>query len=211
MADVRGCGLAEAHRRAHGRRARAVGRAGRAALRARLGARVERAHHERLAVPRHAVVLVVALVVERLRAGRRPGIRRGRFVAAARGERHNQDQAPHGLHRTQEGTVRGMSFIEVFKGWGESIRQDIDAFKALLESPKADAASRKLAGGALNYQISKLDLIPDWNEGIGVVDDLMVLRLCAQLSQGYDRGPLPAHAEIALDRIANEADKSCAF
>ena len=100
-----------------------------------------------------------------------------------------------------------MAHIDVFKGWAETIRQDSDAFKALLESDKADAASRKLAGGALNYQVSKLDLIPDWNEGIGVVDDLMVLRLCAQLSNGYERGPLPTQAEIALDRMANEADK----
>ena len=100
-----------------------------------------------------------------------------------------------------------MAFIDVFKGWAESIRQDIDAFKALLESGKADASSKKLAGGALSYQVSKLDLIPDWNEGIGVVDDLMVLRLCAQLSQGHERGPLPTNAEVALDRMANEADK----
>lgn len=99
------------------------------------------------------------------------------------------------------------AFIEVFKGWAESIRQDIDAFKAMLESSKADAASRKLAGGALSYQVSKLDLIPDWNEGIGVVDDVMVLRVCAQLSQGHERGTLPTSAEISLDRMANEADK----
>ena len=100
-----------------------------------------------------------------------------------------------------------MAFIDVFKGWAESIRQDIDAYKALLESSKADASSKKLAGGALQYQVSKLDLIPDWNEGIGVVDDLMVLRICAQLSQGHERGPLPTNAEVALDRMANEADK----
>ena len=32
-----------------------------------------------------------------------------------------------------------VSHIDVFKGWAETIRQDIDAFKALLESTKADA------------------------------------------------------------------------
>jgi len=104
-----------------------------------------------------------------------------------------------------------MAHIEVFKGWAESIRQDIDAFKALLESGKADAGSRKLAAGALQYLVSQMDLIPDWNEGIGVIDDVMVLRVCAQLTQGHERGPLPTSAEINLDRMANEADKITAF
>jgi uncharacterized membrane protein YkvA (DUF1232 family) len=104
-----------------------------------------------------------------------------------------------------------MGFIDEFKGWAESIRQDIDAFKALLESSQADADSRRLAGGALSYQVSKMDLIPDWNEGIGMIDDIMVLRVCAQLSQGHTRGPLPTSAEVSLDRMANEAEKIKTF
>ncbi len=104
-----------------------------------------------------------------------------------------------------------MAHIDVFKGWAETIRQDSDAFKALLESDKADAASRKLAAGALSYLVSRMDLIPDWNEGIGVIDDVMVLRVCAQLTQGHQRGSLPTTAEVSLDRMANEADKISAF
>jgi uncharacterized membrane protein YkvA (DUF1232 family) len=104
-----------------------------------------------------------------------------------------------------------VSHIDVFKGWAETIRQDIDAYKAVLESKKADEHSKKLAGGALTYLVSKMDLIPDWNEGIGVIDDVMVLRVCAQLIQDYDRGPLPSNAEFSLDRMANEADKIKAF
>lgn len=104
-----------------------------------------------------------------------------------------------------------MAFIETFKGWAETIRQDIDAYKALLESTKADMNAKKLAGGALSYFVSKMDLIPDWNEGIGVIDDVMVLRVCAQLSQGHERGPLPTAAEVSLDRMANEADHISKF
>jgi len=101
--------------------------------------------------------------------------------------------------------------IDVFKGWAETIRQDIDAFKALLESPQADDHAKKLAGTALLYLVSRMDLIPDWNEGIGVIDDVMVLRVCAQLSQGHARGSLPTQAEVVLDRMANEADKITQF
>lgn len=104
-----------------------------------------------------------------------------------------------------------MAHIENFKAWAETIRQDVEAFKTLLESAKADIHSKKLAGGALSYLVSKMDLIPDWNEGIGVIDDIMVLRVCAQLTQGHDRGPLPTSAEVSLDRMANEADKIIAF
>ena len=101
--------------------------------------------------------------------------------------------------------------IDVFRSWADTIRQDIDAFKALLDSPRADAASKQLAGAALSYLVSRMDLVPDWNEGIGVLDDVMVLRVCAQLTQGCDRGTLPTQIEVSLERMANEADKITGF
>jgi uncharacterized membrane protein YkvA (DUF1232 family) len=104
-----------------------------------------------------------------------------------------------------------MAHIELFKSWADTIRQDIEAFKTLLESPKADAESRRLAAGALSYLVSKMDLIPDWNEGIGVIDDVMVLRVCAQLASDHDRGPLPASAEVSFERLANEAEHITKF
>ena len=100
-----------------------------------------------------------------------------------------------------------MAHIDVFKKWAETIRQDTDSYKVLLESGKADESSRRLAGAALLYLVSRMDLIPDWNEGIGVLDDVMVLRVCAQLTQTHERGPLPTTAEINLERLANEADQ----
>ena len=104
-----------------------------------------------------------------------------------------------------------MSHIDVFKSWAETIRQDIDSFKTLLESTKADNDSKKLAGAALLYLVSRMDLIPDWNEGIGVIDDVMVLRVCAQLTGTHQRGDLPGSAEAALERMGNEAEKISAF
>ncbi|HEY5948368.1 MAG TPA: YkvA family protein, partial [Kofleriaceae bacterium] len=104
-----------------------------------------------------------------------------------------------------------VAHIDVFKSWAETIRQDTDAFKALLESTKADDRSRKLAAGALQYLVSKMDLIPDWNEGIGVIDDVMVLRVCAALTQDHDRGALPTAAEASLERMANQSEKIVAF
>ncbi|MCW5803770.1 MAG: DUF1232 domain-containing protein [Deltaproteobacteria bacterium] len=104
-----------------------------------------------------------------------------------------------------------MAHIDVFKSWADTIRQDIDAFKSLLESAKADKESKRLAASALSYMVSRMDLIPDWNEGIGVIDDVMVLRVCAQLSQSHARGDLPTAAEISLDRMANESERIADF
>jgi uncharacterized membrane protein YkvA (DUF1232 family) len=101
--------------------------------------------------------------------------------------------------------------IDVFKGWADTIRHDVEAFKALIESPQADLSSKHLAASALSYLVSRMDLIPDWNEGIGVIDDVMVLRVCAQLTQDHERGPLPDAVEISLERMANEADRISAF
>ena len=98
-----------------------------------------------------------------------------------------------------------MAHIDVFKSWAETIRADVDALKALLESTTAEPHSRKLAAVALTYLVSRMDLIPDWNEGIGVIDDVMVLRVCSQLTHGEKRG-VPSAAEAVLDRMANEAD-----
>ncbi len=100
-----------------------------------------------------------------------------------------------------------MAHIDVFKSWATTIRQDIDAYKTLLESGKADEKARRLAGGALCYMVSKMDLIPDWNEGIGVIDDVMVLRVCAGLSQDYDRGVLESAAEASFERMSNQAEQ----
>jgi uncharacterized membrane protein YkvA (DUF1232 family) len=103
-----------------------------------------------------------------------------------------------------------VAHIDVFKSWAETIRQDTEAFKAVLES-SSDARAKRLAAAALSYLVSRMDLIPDWNEGIGVIDDVMVLRVCAQLGQSHDRGTLPAAAEVSLERMANEADKISGF
>jgi uncharacterized membrane protein YkvA (DUF1232 family) len=99
-----------------------------------------------------------------------------------------------------------VAYIDTFKSWAETIRQDVDALKALLESSKADEHSRKMAAAALSYLVSRMDLIPDWNEGIGVIDDVMVLRVASQLTQGHERN-VATSAEVALERMANEAEQ----
>jgi uncharacterized membrane protein YkvA (DUF1232 family) len=97
--------------------------------------------------------------------------------------------------------------IDTFKGWAETFRPDVAALKALIESDKADLEARKLAAGALSYLVTRMDLIPDWNEGIGIMDDIFVVRVCAQMASTLVLGDLAHDAEVTLARLANEADK----
>src|SRR5262249_25381946 len=53
--------------------------------------------------------------------------------------------------------------------------------------------------------------IPDWNEGIGVIDDVMVMRVCSALSSDHERGSLPTAAEASLERMANQSEKITEF
>jgi uncharacterized membrane protein YkvA (DUF1232 family) len=102
--------------------------------------------------------------------------------------------------------------IETFRSWADTFRLDVQAFKALVEASGADLGARKYAAGALGYLVMRMDLVPDWNEGIGVIDDVMVLRTCAQLASSQHKlGDLPGDAEIAIGRLVNEADKVQAF
>lgn len=101
--------------------------------------------------------------------------------------------------------------IENFKSWSETIVSDVAALEKLVESTKAEAEARRLAAGALSYLVMRLDLVPDHEQGIGALDDVMVLRICAQLAAGYGAAEVDEESEITLARMANEADQITDF
>lgn len=96
--------------------------------------------------------------------------------------------------------------IETFKSWAESINGDVAALKKLVENESASMDARKLAAAGLCYLVTRMDLIPDWNEGIGALDDVMILRCAAQLASQHPMGDLPHDAEITLATLSNDAD-----
>ncbi len=100
--------------------------------------------------------------------------------------------------------------IDVFKSWSDSIVGDVAALKALVES-KAEIEARRLAAGALGYLVTRMDLVPDWEGGIGALDDVMILRVCAQLASGHGTWAVAEDHEISLARMANEAERIVEF
>lgn len=99
--------------------------------------------------------------------------------------------------------------MELLSGWVESFREDIGALKKIVESESVDEDARKFAATALNYLVTRMDLIPDWTETIGVVDDVLVLRLCVALAAGYGLADNleDADAIVAVGRLTNDADR----
>lgn len=91
--------------------------------------------------------------------------------------------------------------IDRMKGWIDSIPSDVDALKKLVDADGPREA-RRVAAGALSYLVTRLDLIPDWEESCGVLDDAMVLRVAAAIAT--DKG-VDASREVA--RLSNEADQ----
>jgi uncharacterized membrane protein YkvA (DUF1232 family) len=102
-------------------------------------------------------------------------------------------------------------FIDKMRAWIDTFSADVDAVKKIVESPKAPAEARAQAAGALNYLVTRMDLIPDWEETCGVIDDAMVLRVAASIAAEKGLGDLDASANAAVGRLCNEVEVVSAF
>jgi uncharacterized membrane protein YkvA (DUF1232 family) len=97
--------------------------------------------------------------------------------------------------------------IEVVTEWVKSISDDVAAIKRVVDSDKCPAEARKLAAGALNYLVSRMDLVPDWTDTIGCIDDVMVLRVCMGLASSLGLDELDGADLVVIGRLANDADR----
>jgi uncharacterized membrane protein YkvA (DUF1232 family) len=97
--------------------------------------------------------------------------------------------------------------IEAIESWVEGLPRDVEVARAIVDTDGAHREARKLAAAALAYLVTRLDLIPDWNETIGVMDDTMVLRVCLDLAAAYlSMEALPDDLQVRLGRLCNEVD-----
>jgi len=100
--------------------------------------------------------------------------------------------------------------IEIVSDWVDSLREDVETLKKVVESAKVDKGARKYAATALNYLITRMDLIPDWTESIGVVDDVLVLRMCIDLASAYnlDEGLSDeTKTLVEISRLGNDIER----
>jgi uncharacterized membrane protein YkvA (DUF1232 family) len=97
-------------------------------------------------------------------------------------------------------------FIDRMRNWIDTFAEDVDVAKKVVESPKAARPARELAAGALNYLVTRMDIIPDWEETCGVLDDAMILRVAIALGAELDLGDLDAATTQRVGRLCNEAE-----
>ena len=103
--------------------------------------------------------------------------------------------------------------MEAFKEWIASLREDIDTLKGIVVTSKIDSGARIYAAAALNYLVSRMDLVPDWEETVGLIDDVMVVRLCVELASQHrlDQDLEDAAHIVAVGRLLNEVPRIDAF
>jgi uncharacterized membrane protein YkvA (DUF1232 family) len=100
------------------------------------------------------------------------------------------------------------SFVETVKEWVGTLREDATTCKAVVAADDVSPAARRFAAAALNYLVTRLDLVPDHEPAIGAVDDAMAIRVALRYASdhGLDEG-LDADVMVDAMRLANEADQ----
>jgi uncharacterized membrane protein YkvA (DUF1232 family) len=101
--------------------------------------------------------------------------------------------------------------IEAIGDWVERLGEDAEAMKELVQAGEAALEARVYASAALSYLVARMDLVPDWEEGAGLLDDALALRVYADLATSAGIDGLDADATIAIGRLSNESERLAAL
>lgn len=105
--------------------------------------------------------------------------------------------------------ARVAEHISQLLDWARSWRDDVEVLKQVVSADKAHKAVRRYAAAALNYVLSKMDLIPDWEPTLGILDDVMVMRICAAHGgkAAGDEDGLDDRTSVHFARLANQEER----
>ena len=98
------------------------------------------------------------------------------------------------------------SYIHRMKAWIDTFGDDVRVTERLVELAGATQQAREAAAAALGYLVSRMDLIPDWEESAGVIDDAMVLRVSALLATEKGLGDPPVDLLQDVGRLTNDVE-----
>lgn len=102
-------------------------------------------------------------------------------------------------------------FAPKFQEWIDSYEHDVALFKDIVAAESAPAPLRRLIAGGLMYMVRQIDLIPDYYQPVGTIDDTMVLRVIADLSAEWTAElEDPKHMK-ALFKLANQNETTKSF
>jgi uncharacterized membrane protein YkvA (DUF1232 family) len=94
--------------------------------------------------------------------------------------------------------------LDAFPQWIRSLAEDVTALAQLLASDSLPDDARRFIAGGLNYVFKSLDLIPDGLEGLGFLDDALVVRTAAELAASVP-GAKEADTRGMLARLSGDA------
>src|SRR5260370_34567517 len=100
--------------------------------------------------------------------------------------------------------------LDAFPQWIRSLAEDVTALAQLLSSDSLPVDARRFIAGGLNYVFKSLDLIPDGLEGLGFLDDALVIRVAAHLAAAAP-GAKEADMRGVLARLSGEASLTTEF
>jgi uncharacterized membrane protein YkvA (DUF1232 family) len=91
--------------------------------------------------------------------------------------------------------------LETLQKMVDGFGMDVGRVRAALADDKTPQEARALLLGGLNYVLDSWDMLPDHYQGLGVVDDALVLRVAAHLAVekgAAHRGALQLAGEMTL-------------
>jgi uncharacterized membrane protein YkvA (DUF1232 family) len=92
------------------------------------------------------------------------------------------------------------------KPWIDSFADDVAILEHVVEATAVPRAARVICAGALGYLVTRLDLIPDWEETCGILDDAMVMRVAALLASEKGLDELGPDDLRGASRLVNESE-----
>jgi uncharacterized membrane protein YkvA (DUF1232 family) len=95
--------------------------------------------------------------------------------------------------------------------WIESFPREIETIREALLDKHPPPVARRLLVGVLTYRVRQMDLIPDYMNPVGLVDDCLVVRVAAELFLKYNVEGLPLPTLQKVARLANDAETVKAF
>lgn len=69
-----------------------------------------------------------------------------------------------------------------FQEWIDNYADDIRLLAGVLKLENAPDELKRMAVGTLNYGLKQLDLVPDFYQPVGLIDDAMIIRVFASLA-----------------------------
>jgi uncharacterized membrane protein YkvA (DUF1232 family) len=96
--------------------------------------------------------------------------------------------------------------MERMKQWIDTFADDVATLQKIVTNEKVPREARVMAAGALGYLVTRMDLIPDWEETCGIIDDAMIMRVAIALASEKDIGDIDGDTMREVGRLANEAE-----